>query len=152
MVAYSSHFWASNVTPMSSIIKPVKPNPISQLLQKRCMVLVSNQGKITFYIADYLVSEPVWAIFGLLIWPPWVPLQKWWSLIPLYRFFKKELLNKSLDVSAWVSTVGIYAECYALSPEEPRHYNQHTSEIPAYKKSSLFLFIFNLRQSCECGL
>ena len=31
-------------------------------------------------------------------------------------------------VSARVSTVGIYAVCSALSPEEPRHYNQHTNE------------------------
>ena len=31
-------------------------------------------------------------------------------------------------VSACVSTVGIYAECNALSPEEPRHYNRATSE------------------------
>ena len=31
-------------------------------------------------------------------------------------------------VSACVSTVGIYAVCNALSPEEPRHYNQHISE------------------------
>ena len=31
-------------------------------------------------------------------------------------------------VPACVSTVGIYAECNALSPEEPRHYNRATSE------------------------
>ena len=31
-------------------------------------------------------------------------------------------------VSACVSNVGIYAECNALSPKEPRHYNQHTNE------------------------
>ena len=31
-------------------------------------------------------------------------------------------------VSACVSTVGIYAVCNALSPEEPRHYNQPTNE------------------------
>ena len=43
--------------------------------------------------------------------------------------------QKLLDVSAWMPTVGIYAECYALSPEEPQHYNQHTSEAPAYKNT-----------------
>ena len=31
-------------------------------------------------------------------------------------------------VPACVSTVGIYAECNALSPEEPRHYNRATRE------------------------
>ena len=30
-------------------------------------------------------------------------------------------------VSACVSTVEIYAEYTALSPEEPRHYNQHAN-------------------------
>jgi len=52
--------------------------------------------------------------------------------------FPRTFAKKLLDVSTWVSTVGIYAECYALSPEEPRHYNQSTSETPAYKISSLF--------------
>ena len=48
--------------------------------------------------------------------------------------FSRTNCKQMLDVSAWMSTVGIYAECYALSPEEPRHYNQHTSETPAYKQ------------------
>ena len=43
---------------------------------------------------------------------------------------QEKFAKQLLDVSAWVSTVGIYAECYALSPEEPRHYNQHPAKHP----------------------
>ena len=41
-----------------------------------------------------------------------------------------------------MSTVGIYAECSALSPEEPRHYNQH--------KAKHLLTTIRLRTTSTC--
>ena len=48
-------------------------------------------------------------------------------------------------VSACVSTVGIYAACNALSPEEPRHYNQHTNENYDQQNRDLTLWRFGFR-------
>ena len=45
-----------------------------------------------------------------------------------------------------MSTVGIYAECSALSPEEPRHYNQHKA------KHLLTTIRFRTTSTCVCRL
>ena len=45
-----------------------------------------------------------------------------------------------------MSTVGIYAECSALSPEEPRHYNQHKA------KHLLTTNRFHTTSTCVCRL
>ena len=48
-------------------------------------------------------------------------------------------------VSACVSTVGIYAVCNALSPEEPRHYNQHKTKTIGQQNRDLTLWRFGFR-------